>query len=226
MARPTAKQLNVLVGQANWETAFSGVIPASTTIIVTSVFSGKTPGGSNAVAGVYTTAIQNKVMLRNRATQKPFQDSLNRQIIARLTESIGVWTLSFFVVIAGSETAFNFTGNADVGANFDFRWCETVQLKDSLPTNVVNFGEGIDEIDPSSPLTHQHQIDAFTATALQTVFAFSATPKDYTDVAFFVNGIRYRYTTDFTAAGANATWLDTDFTLAAGDIVMLDYAKA
>jgi hypothetical protein len=226
MARPTAKQLNVLVGQANWETAFAGTIPASTGIIVTSVFAGATPAGSNTVVGVYTTAIQNKIMLRNRATQKPFQDSLNRQIIGRLTESIGVWTIAFYVIISGAETPYNFTGNPDVGANFDFRWCETVQLKDSLPTNVVNFGEGIDEIDPSSPLTHLHQVDYFTATALQTVFAFSATPKDYTDVAFFVNGIRYKYTTDFTAAGASANWLDVDFTLAAGDIVTLEYAKA
>ena len=225
MAKPTAKQLNVLVGQANWNTAFAGTIPASTGIIVTTAFAGMTPGGTNTVAGVYTTQPQNKIYLRNRATQKPFQDASNRQIIGRLVESGGVWTINFYTIQSGAEVAFNFTGNADVGANFDFRWCESVQLKDSLPTNVVNFGEGIDEIDPSSPLTHEHQVDYFTATGGQTTFAFSGTPKDYTDVAFFVNGIRYKYGVDFTAAGANAVWQNVDFALEAGDIVTLEYAK-
>jgi hypothetical protein len=225
MAKPTAKQLNVIVGQATWNTTFMGTIPSANNISVTSLFSGNTPGGTDAVVGIYTTAPQNKIYLRNRATQKAFQDSSQRQIIGRLVESSGVWAINFYTVQAGAEVAYSFAGSPDIGQNFDFRWCESVQLKDAKATNVVNFGEGIDEIDVSSPLIHEHQVDYFTATGGQTAFAFSATPKDYTDVAFFVNGIRYKYTTDFTAAGANATWLNTDFALEAGDIVTLEYAK-
>lgn len=225
MTKPTAKQLNVLVGQANWNSVFAGTIPAASSITVTTLFSGKNSGGNNTTAGVYTTLPQNKILLRNRANQKPFQDSSARQVIGRLTESSDVWTISFYVINNGVETAFNFTGNVDVGANFDFRWCETVQIKDSLPTNVVNFGEGIDEIDPSSPYTHQHQIDYFTATALQTDFAFSSTPKDYNSVKLNVNGISYKNGVDFIASGANAVWQNIDFTIGVGDIVSLEYSK-
>lgn len=226
MAKPKAKQLDIVVGQARWNTSFAGTIPGANSMAVTTAFSGMTAGGTDSVVGVYTTPPQNKVYLRNRQTGKAFQDSNGQQVIGRLTESTGVWTLSFFVISAGSETAYNFTGSTDVGATFDMRWCESIQLKDALPTAVVDYAEGIDEIDPSSPLIHQHQVDYFTATAAQVNFTSSATPKDATDAALFVNGIRYKYTTDFTFVGTAVTWLNTDFTLAAGDIVTLEYAKA
>ena len=226
MAKPTAKQLNAIVGQANWNTAFAGTIPGANSMAVTTAFAGMTPGGSDTVVGVYTAPPQNKVYLRNRATLKGFQDTNGQQVIGRLTESTGVWTLTFFVIQSGAEVAYNFTGSTDVGANFDFRWCESKQLKDANATAVVNFGEGIDEIAASSPLTHQHQVDYYTATASQTAFTASATPKDATDAALYVNGVRYKYITDFTFVGTAVTWLNTDFTLGVGDIVTLEYAKA
>lgn len=225
MAKPKAKQLDIIVGQAHWNTSFAVPIPGANSMTVTSAFAG-TPGGSDTVVGIYTAPPQNKIYLRNRATGKAFQDANGQQVIGRLTESTGVWTLSFFIISGGSEVAYNFTGSTDVGANFDFRWCESIQLKDASPILVVDYAEGIDEIDPSSPLIHQHQVDYFTATAAQTAFTSSATPKDATDAAFFVNGIRYKYTTDFTFVGTAVTWLNTDFALQAGDIVTLEYAKA
>ena len=225
--KPTAKQLNVLVGQANWNTAFAGTIPNASTIIVTTAFAGMTNGGTDILAGVYTTAPQNKIYLRNRATGKAFEDSTvtGRQIIARLTYSSTVWTLTFYTIISGSEVIYDFTGNVDVGASFDFRWCESKQLKDASPTAIVNFGEGIDELEPSSPLLHDHIVDKITATLNQTAFTLSNTPKTATEVALFVNGIRYNYTTDYTVASTTATWLNTDFNMAAGDIVTLVYMK-
>lgn len=225
--KPTAKQLNILVGQANWNISFAGTIPSATSIVVTSAFAGMVNGGSDTVAGVYTTAPQNKIYLRNRATGKAFEDSTTtaRQIIGRLTYSTGVWTITFYTIVAGSEVVYDFTGNVDVGANFDFRWCETKQLKDISPTAIVNFGEGIDELEPSSPFLHDHQVDKITATLNQTAFTLTTTPKTATEVALFVNGVRYNYTTDYTVAGTTATWLNTDFTMAAGDIVTLVYMK-
>jgi hypothetical protein len=223
--KPTAKQLNVLVGQAKWNSTFAGTIPASTGIIVTTAFAGMVNGGTDSVAGVYTTAPQNKIFLRNRATGKAFEDSSKRQIIGRLTYAATVWTINFYYISGGAEVAYNFTGNPDVGANFDFRWCESIQLKDASPTAVVDFGEGIDELEASSPLTHDHIVDKIVATALQTSFALSQTPKTATEVAMFVNGIRYNYTTDYTIAGVTLTWLDTDFTMDAGDVVTLVYMK-
>lgn len=225
--KPTAKQLNVLVGQAKWNTAFVGTIPNASSIIVTTAFAGMTNGGTDTLAGVYTTAPQNKIYLRNRTTGKAFEDSpvTARQIIGRLTYSSTVWTITFYTIVSGSEVIYDFTGNVDVGASFDFRWCESIQLKDASPTAIVNFGEGIDELEPSSPLLHEHQVDKFTATLAQTVFTASNTPKDGTDVVLYVNGIMYNYTTDYTVATTTVTWLNVDFTLAAGDIVTLVYEK-
>jgi hypothetical protein len=225
--KPTAKQLDVLVGQAIWNTSFAGTIPASTGIIVTTAFAGMANGGSDAVAGVYTTAPQNKIYLRNRITDKAFEDGTTtaRQIIGRLVYSSTVWTINFYTIQSGAEVAYNFTGNPDVGASFDFRWCESIQLKDASPTAVVDYGEGIDELEPSSPLMHEHQVDKFTATLNQTVFTASQTPKTSGELALFVNGIRYNYTTDYTVVTTTVTWLNTDFNLAAGDIITLVYAK-
>jgi hypothetical protein len=223
--KPTAKQLNVLVGQARWNTSFAGTIPASTGIIVTTAFAGMTNGGTDLVAGVYTTQPQNKVYLRNRTTGKAFEDSSKRQVIGRLVYSSTVWTINFYVISGGSEVAYNFTGNPDVGASFDFRWCESIQLKDASPTAVVDYGEGIDELEPSSPLIHDHVVDRIVALINQTSFTLTQTPKTLTEVALFVNGIRYNYTVDYTVAGVVATWLNTDFTMDAGDIVTLVYMK-
>jgi hypothetical protein len=225
MAKIKGKQINQLVGQANWNT-IGIAVPSASTLVVTTAFTGKTPGGSDTVAGVLTTPIYNKVFLRESANGKPLTDPVDGvSVFARLTEASGTWTLSFFVLVNGIETPFDFTGHPKVGQKFDFRWCEVVQLADSSPTTIVYAGEGIDEFDPSSPTNHIHIQETFTITTNgQTVFSLTQTPKDTANVIFFVNGIAYNITIDYTVVGTTLTWLNVDFTLQTSDRVTAEYA--
>lgn len=226
--RIKAKQLDALVGQARWNTT-GVVIPAAGSVVVTSHFNGRVSGGSDSNIGVYTQAPQNKVYLREKAGGKAIADGTaqNNQVYARLTELAGVWTLSFFTAPNGVETAFNFTGHADLGKEFDYRWCETIQLANAMPTAVVDVGESIDEILATSPAVHNHIQETIPVAANgQKVFTLSQTPKDDNDVVLTVNGLRYNNGAgkDFTVAGTILTWTDQSFAMETTDSVVVDYA--
>jgi hypothetical protein len=221
-----AKQLNVLVGQSFWNTV--GVtLPSATTVVVTSLFVGKTAAGSSTQVGVYTTNPQNYVIIRLKADGKALVDTSGRQVFARLTYSVAVWTLSFYVLIAGVETPFDFTAHPHVGEAIDFRWCETVQIANLDPTSVVFNGEGVDEIVSADAFRHQHVIETLTvASDGQTAFAVTYTPKHSgltATVRFEVNGVEQALGVDYTITGKNITWLDADFTLQTTDKVVAFY---
>ena len=226
--RIKAKQLDALVGQARWNTS-GVVIPNGSSADVTSHFNGRVSSGSDSQIGVYTQSPQNKIYLRDKLTGKAIVDGSteNNQVYARLTELGGVWTLSFYSAPAGAETAFSFADHADVGKEFDYRWCETIQLANAMPTAVVDVGESIDEILATSPAAHNHIQESLVVAANgQTVFTLSQTPKDPLDVVLSVNGLRYNNGAgkDFTVTGTAVTWADPSFTLETTDRVVVDYA--
>ncbi len=57
----------------------------------------------------------------------------------------------------------------------------------------------------------------------QTVFTLAATPLVPSTVGFYVNGVKYQFTKDFTVLANVVTWLNTDFTMAVGDNVDVAY---
>lgn len=67
-------------------------------------------------------------------------------------------------------------------------------------------------------------IDEFVPTLGQTVFTLSRVPPaGITRIQVFVRTGLQRRTVDYTLSGATLTWLNTDFTLAPGDIVTVAY---
>lgn len=205
--RLKGKQIDQLVGQGNNKTGLT--IPSASTLVVTSQHSGDTAGGSNTQAGVITTAPYNKVYIRNNTTGKAFEDASQRQVYGRLTESSGVWTISFYVLITGVETAYNFNGTDDAGETFDYTYFEVVQIGNSDPRNVVNLFENIDEINSSNPLNHSHIIDPLTVTAQNVISDLSQVPKDTNDVKLEVNTAIYLQGVHFTVSGQTITWTFT-----------------
>lgn len=83
--------------------------------VVTTEMSGKTPSTGSLVLGVVTTAPYNRVVVRDTDGQE-FVDGSGNEVYGRLTESVGVWTLSFFVDLAGVETAYSF------GSTVSMKW--------------------------------------------------------------------------------------------------------
>lgn len=81
---------------------------AASTTNVTSTFSGQTPGGNTTTQGVVTSSPYNKCYLVNQADGTAFVDAGGQVVYARLTESSGTWTLSYFTNEAGVETSYSF----------------------------------------------------------------------------------------------------------------------
>jgi hypothetical protein len=84
---------------------FDHATASGTSVIVTTQLSGKTPGGADAVAGVYTTAPGNRVTLLTLPAETAIEDAGGQRVYGRITEAATVWTLSFFTNEAGVETA-------------------------------------------------------------------------------------------------------------------------
>ena len=84
---------------------------------VSATFTGKTPGGSQFLEGVVTSAPQNKVLVRQASgpdEDTEFHDAFGNHVYGRLTEAAGTWTLSYYSSIAGVETAYTFLVSSDV----------------------------------------------------------------------------------------------------------------
>ena len=78
-----------------------------TTWDVSTELTGKVPSASLLILGVVVNAPYNKVILRD-VNGDEFVDGFGNVVYGRVTESVGVWTLSFYVLIATVETVYSF----------------------------------------------------------------------------------------------------------------------
>lgn len=225
-----AKQFDLLVGQVHWSTNL--VLSAASSQSVTSFFTGLASGGTDTTVGVIASTPNNKVYLRVAGSGHQITDDVHgASIFARLTETSGAWTLSYFSLVNGTEVPFDFTGHPLVGSNINFRWCEVVQAANYKPTSIVYAGEGIDEYDASSASAHLHINDVITITTNgQTALTLSQTPKDGNDVVLVINTATYNQPESFTVSGTTVTWTATaannGFDLETTDKIVANYAYA
>lgn len=93
----------------------TGVTGSSTN--VSTELTGKTPSTGISVEGVVVTNPNNRIVIRQASganENESFVDGSGNIVYGRLTESVGVWTLSYYVDIAGVETAYSFAVSSDV----------------------------------------------------------------------------------------------------------------
>ena len=65
--------------------------------------------------------------------------------------------------------------------------------------------------------------DEFTATNGQVTFILSSAPADNSSVTLYVNGVMYDDVDDYTVSGTTITWLNTPFSMDAGDEILVRY---
>jgi len=86
---------------------------------VSTELTGKTPSTNDVTLGVVVNTPYNRVILRQASgpdENDPFTDGSGNEVYGRVTESVGVWTLTYYVDLAGVETAYSF------GSPVDIRW--------------------------------------------------------------------------------------------------------
>lgn len=107
---------------------------SGTSIDVSSLFSGQSPGGDASTAGVITSAPNNFVPILEKDTGGEIEDGEGDRVFARLTESGGTWTLSFFTNEAGTETAHSLSSQ-DI--RFLYREVFTQATRPTIGANVA-----------------------------------------------------------------------------------------
>jgi hypothetical protein len=116
-------------------------------------FAAKSPGGDSNTAGVITTAPNNRVELIDNSNGGEIEDGSGRRVYARLTESSGTWTLSFYVNDAGVETAYNLP-STDI--SYLYREVFTAETRPTIPASLglfdsLNVTADVVDATPSQP---------------------------------------------------------------------------
>lgn len=104
---------------------------------VSTEFTGRSPGGDSITVGVLTDAPINKVSIIDLATGTAIEDAGGQRVYARITESAGVWTLSFYTNEAGVETAHTL---ASTNIGVFFREVFNQNSRPTIPADVAEIG--------------------------------------------------------------------------------------
>jgi hypothetical protein len=162
--------------------------------------------GATTTEGFITTGVNNKVLIFNTTSKIAIEDGFGNEVYGRLTEVVGVYTLSYFSIQAGVETSVVLAAT-----NIDFYVAYNYLFKD-LPNDIlirvraVSVGE-----DPSSLSGRTIRNEKLTITALNTLSNLAKTPLNNT-VALYINGKAEveGASEAFTRVGKVLTWDATD----------------
>jgi hypothetical protein len=156
--------------------------------------------GNSTTQGVITAAADNVVDVFANATKLPITDANGNEVYGRITEATGVYTLSLFSLVAGTETAFASTAQA-----LDFQFSYSFDLH-TLPWDAIvqsstkHVGD-----DPAGSGTRLRQA-TLTPTALNTL---PALPVAYNATAgifqLIVNGQTLVIADGYAVAGTAVT---------------------
>lgn len=172
--------------------------------------------------GVITTG-NNRVEIYDATTKLKLQDGGN-EIYGRLTESSNVYTLSYFTLVAGVETAYSFATTVidfEFAYKFDFNRLPFASIINVKTRNVSD--------DPSNSGTGGLGIvEVLTVTAPNTLANLTKTPNG--GVILFVNGQGITSADSpaaFTRSGKELTWSATNagYALATTDLVVANYSS-
>lgn len=173
---------------------------------VSTELTGKAPSTGPTALGVVVNAPYNKVILRD-TNGDSFVDGSGNTVYARLTESSGVWTLSYYVLIGGTETAYSFL----LATTVDWYYQELFAPNVSTPV----YSEIA--ITPSDNTTAD-VIDATETVAGKVILANTAPPAV---AAASAKGTNTRVAhQDHTHEGVHSILIDGDVTVGLGDVTL------
>lgn len=158
-----------------------------TTALTTAGFNGGsvalTPSTGETTAGVITTGANNTALIFDATTGLPLDDGSGNEVYGRITEAAGVYTLSYYSLVAGVETAYSFSAPTDIDFEFSYRY----EFKD-LPTDAIITTKARNINDDIPGTTGTLIIIILTIPGLNTIGNIGQTGIDLNTVNFFVNG--------------------------------------
>jgi len=198
-------------------------VTGSSTVVttpITTVLSTAGDGGvsvplqvfTTTAVGVVTTGVDNLALIALNATKKPTADASGNEVYGRLTEAAGVYTLSFFTLVAGTETAYSFGSSTAI----DFYFVYQFDLA-RMPRNAgVSVNARLIQNDPtaSGGGGSINKYEKLTVTALNTLSALTIAPTSGTTIQLIVNGKNENAfgggSAAFGVSGTTITWSATN----------------
>ena len=178
---------------------------------------------SETTVGVITTGAYNRVEIYDSTTKDKLADALGNEVYGRITHSGGVYTLTYYSLVSGTETSYTFGSATDIDFEFVYRFdFHRFPTEGGIGVGSRNVAQ-----DPagSGEDIFEEQV---TVTALNTLNDLTKTPANTTCVILFVNGVAYAPvggSPPFSIAGKVLTWssVNAGFSVETTDRVVAHY---
>jgi len=220
-----AKQINKFTFAKIGSSGFSGagvddVVTAAITAAA-SVDNVPVQVGSSTALGFITTGANNKALVLNSTNKSAIEDGAGNEVYARLTEAAGVYTLSYYSLVAGIETAYSLPATTiDFYVNYSYSF-DKLPVDSLVRINTVVVGE-----DPSNTSGRAIRNEKVNVTSLNTLANLAFLPIA-NSVALYVNGKAESEgaSEGFTRVGKVLTWSATNgkYNLETTDTVIAHY---
>jgi len=181
-------------------------------------------GGANTI-GVITTVVNNRTEIYGGASKLKLTDASGNEVFGRITEAGGVYTLTYFSLIAGVETAHSMPAAAidiEFSYRFDFARFPADAAIAVSARNISNDPAGA--VGGGTP-----RGERLTVTGLNTVSNLGFTPLNTANLRLFVNGQQFDTfggaAAAFSLSGLSITWsaANAGFPLEVADRVTARY---
>jgi hypothetical protein len=180
-------------------------------------------GGANKV-GVLITSPNNRCEVADDATGAKFASATEQEVYGRVTSAGAAYTLSFYTLEAGVETAYTFAAAVLIKVEFNYRFHISKLPADALiSTRSRNVAD-----DPVSAGDGKKFTETLTIALPNTLPDLTKLPSDGNDVTLTINDVAYKpvgAAPPFSIVGKVLTWNppNAGFDLDSTDGVIADY---
>lgn len=235
MALIQPKQITKFLSGYVRVSAFSATGASSTvTTPVTTALSTAGEGGvsvplqvfSSTQSGVVTTGANNRVEIYDATNKLKIKDGSGNEVYGRLTQSAGVYTLTYYILSTGTETAYTAFSSTSIDFEFAYQF-DFLTLPSAFAIGVKSRNVSDDPAGAAGGFTPSEEAIAVTAT--NTLAALSFTPLA-SSLVLIVNG-KTEHCLDspapFTFSGTSITWsaANAGYALATTDKVVAVYRR-
>jgi len=173
--------------------------------------------------GVITASPNNRVEIWDNTTKDKIVDSSGEEVYGRITESGGVYTLTYYSLNAstGVETAYSFGNTTSIDFEFNYRF-DFARFPTDAPIAV-----GARNVTQDPGGSGKVYTEKLNVTAQNTIADLAKTPTATSNVMLYINGVVYDTfaTASFSVSGKAITWsaANSGFNVETTDRVVAKY---
>lgn len=157
---------------------------------------------SDSTIGVIASGTSNRIEIADSDTKDKITDGDGNEVYGRLTHATGVYTLTYYSLVDGTETSYSFSSATNIDFEFNYRFDFA-----RLPTDfAIAIGTRNIAQDPRSSGGTPFA-EALTVTAQNTLANLTKTPISASTLELLLNGESFNSLSGaFSVSGKTITW--------------------